>query len=70
MFLYANAPYEGLSGGAIAGIVVGSVAFVSLVALLCVGSSSKRNPFPTCLQYSRKNNKSKKRRFSLCKREF
>lgn len=30
MFLYANAPYEGLSGGAIAGIVVGSVAFVSL----------------------------------------
>ena len=28
--VYANAPYEGLSGGAIAGIVVGSVAFVSL----------------------------------------
>ena len=28
--VYANAPYEGLSVGAIAGIVVGSVAFVSL----------------------------------------
>ena len=28
--VYANAPYEGLSGGAIAGIVAGDVAFVSL----------------------------------------
>lgn len=44
--VYANAPCEGLSGGAIAGIVAGSVAFVSLGCFALRWFVIKKKSFP------------------------
>ena len=52
--VYANAPYEGLSGGAIAGIVAGGVVFVSLGCFALRWFVIKKKSFPTRVQYSRK----------------
>lgn len=61
--VYANAPYEGLSGEAIAGIVVGSVAFVSLGCFALRWFVIKKKSFPDLFAAFKKNNKIKKRRF-------
>ncbi len=62
--VYANAPYEWLSGGAIAGIVAGGVAFVSLGCSALVRHQKEILSRLVC-SIQEKNNKIKKRRFLL-----
>ena len=45
MFLYANAPYERLSGGAIAGIVIGSVAVAGIGGFAVLWFAVKKKNF-------------------------
>ena len=52
--VYTNALYEGLSGGAIAGIVVGSVAFVSLGCFALRWFVIKKKSFPDLLAVFKK----------------